>query len=320
MMTARLVEALEGRPRKMLFLADKSRIDGDGETSPWKSLEQTLRFQNIELSAINLSGLREIPKDAEGIALVAPKYDLTDAEQAVLEKYWNSPKAAMLVLLKPGDTPPKLRSFLRSYGVTPRKDRIIEKQGDRTISSQTRGIFTYGVNFTKDLAGQANVFEGASSSLEVREGAEDLLNRKVMPVGLVQVADGFWGETKFGDGKETYDEKEDSPGPLYLAAGVTRGAENDDRYAADVSRMLVMSTVDFLDPDRQRAENIDFLASGVNWLVGRQSLAGIGPRSLGTSKLPLLDVQVSFINRVNLFFLPAALLLIGAFVWSSRRA
>jgi len=320
MMTARLVEALEGRPRKMLFLADKSRIDGDGEKSPWKSLEQTLRFQNIELSAINLSGLREIPKDAEGIALVAPKYDLTDAEQAVLEKYWNSPKAAVLVLLKPGDTPPKLRSFLRSYGVTPRKDRIIEKQGDRTISSQTRGIFTYGVDFTKDLAGQANVFEGASSSLEVREGAEDLLNRKVMPVGLVQVADGFWGETNFGDGKETYDEKEDSPGPLFLAAGVTRGAENDDRYAADVSRMLVMSTVDFLDPDRQRAENIDFLASGVNWLVGRQSLAGIGPRSLGTYKLPLLDVQVSFINRVNLFFLPAALLLIGAFVWSSRRA
>jgi hypothetical protein len=28
---------------------------------------------------------------------------------------------------------------------------------------------------------------------------------------------------------------------------------------------------------------------------------------------------VGFINRVNLFFLPAFLLIIGAFVWSSRR-
>jgi hypothetical protein len=57
----------------------------------------------------------------------------------------------------------------------------------------------------------------------------------------------------------------------------------------------------------------------VNWLIGRESLAGIGPRPLGTYKLPLLDAQVSFINRVNLFFLPALLVLIGGFVWSSRR-
>ena len=107
---------------------------------------------------------------------------------------------------------------------------------------------------------------------------------------------------------------------LFLAAGVTRGAANDDRFAADTSRMVVVSNTDFLDPSRQRAENIDFLASSVNWLVGRQSLAGIGPRSLGIYKLPILDAQVSFINRVNLFFLPALFILIGGFVWSSRRA
>ena len=83
--------------------------------------------------------------------------------------------------------------------------------------------------------------------------------------------------------------------------------------------MIVISNTDFLDPRHQRAENLDFLASGVNWLVGREALAGIGPRTLGTYKLPLLDAQVSFINRVNLFFMPAFLLLVGAFVWSSRR-
>jgi hypothetical protein len=54
--------------------------------------------------------------------------------------------------------------------------------------------------------------------------------------------------------------------------------------------------------------------------VGRETLAGLGPRSLGTYKLPILDAQVSFINRANLFFLPGLFLLIGAFVWSSRRA
>ena len=222
-------------------------------------------------------------------------------------------------LLKPGETPAKLRTFLRANGITPRRDRVITMT-DKRIDTTARAFFTAGVEFTKDFAGQATVFEGASSSLEVREGAEDLMNKQINPIGLIQAAPGFWGETKFGEKDTTFDEKEDTPAPIYLAACVTRGAASDDRFSADTSRMVVMSNTDFLDPGQQRAENVDFLASSVNWLMNRQALAGIGPRSLGTYKMPLLDAQVSFINRVNLFFLPAFLIVIGAFVWVSRRA
>lgn len=318
-LTARLVESIEGRARKMVFLSDKSRLEADGENSPLAALNKTLLFQNVELSGINLSGLTEIPAHAEGVALIAPKYDLSDSELAVLEAYWNRPRAALLVILKAGETPPKLRTFLRANGITPRKDRVISL-ADKRIDSTARGIFTYGVDFTKDLAGQTTVFEGASSSLEVREGAEDLMNRQINPIGLIQAAEGFWGETKFGEKSVSFDETQDHKAPLFLAACVTRGAASDDRFAAETSRMVVISNTDFLEPSQQRAENIDFLASSVNWLMDRQSLAGIGPRSLGTYKLPILDAQVSFINRVNLFFLPTFLILTGAFIWSSRRA
>lgn len=319
-MTARLVEALEGRARKMYFIADKSRIEAEGEKSPLKFLQDLLLLQNVELRGINIANVDEIPADAEGLALIAPKYDLTDKELAVLDKYWNRPRAAMLMLLKPGDTPPKLRTFLRGYGVTPRRDRVISMQ-DKSINSVARGVFTYGVDFTKDLALQGVIFEGATSSLEVREGADDLMNRQINPVGLIQAAEGFWGETKFGEKNTAFDENEDTKASsLFYAASITRGAANNDKFAAETSRMIVISNTDFLDPDRQHEENVDFLASSVNWLMDRQSLAGIGPRSLGTYKLPLLEAQVSFINRVNLFFLPALLAVIGGFIWSSRRA
>lgn len=317
-LTARLVESIEGKPRKMALLADKSRIDDNDGSSPRKSLEATLRFQNVELTELHLAGLADIPDDVAGIVLAAPKYDLTDDELAVLERYWNKPRAAILTLIDSGDAPPKLRAFLRGNGVTPRKDRVIAREKDALVTS-ARGIFTKGIDFTRDLAGQATEFGGASSSLDVREGAGDLINRRIYPMGLIAVSPGFWGETKFGQGNEAFDEKEDHQAPLHLAACVTRGAESDDRFAASTSRMVVISNTDFLEPKNQSAENLDFLASSINWLVGRESLAGIGPRSLGTYKLPILDAQVSFINRVNLFFLPAALMLIGAFVWSSRR-
>ncbi len=318
-LTARLVEALEGRAKKMYFLADQSQLASVEADSPLASLRDLLRFQNVELSGIALAGLAEIPEDAEGLAIVAPKYDLNDAEVAVLERYWNRPKSAMLVLLKAGDVPAKLRTFLRGNGVTPRRDRLIAMT-DKQLETNARGVFTPGVDFTKDFSLQSTTFEGASSSLEVREGAEDLMHRQIAPVGLILAAPGFWGETKFGEKSVTFDEAEDNKPPLYLAAAVTRGSASDDRFAALTSRMVVISNTDFLDTDRQRAENVDFLASSVNWLVNRQSLAGLGPRSLGTYKLPILDAQVSFINRVNLFFLPAFMALMGAFIWATRRA
>jgi hypothetical protein len=319
-LTARLVESIEGRSRKMLFLADKSRLDAEGENSPLASLDHTLQFQNVEMTGITLSGLSEIPADAEGIALVAPKYDFTDEEIAVLERYWNRPRAAILVLLKAGDAPPKLRAFLRGNGITPRRDRVMTVTDKKRIDTTARGFFTSGVPFTQDLAGQATAFEGASSSLEVREGAEDLMTRQINPIGLIQAAPEFWGETKFGGKEIAFDETEDHKDSLFLAASVSRGAASDDRFAAETSRMVVISSTDFLESKQQRAENIDFLASSVNWLMDRQALSGIGPRSLGTYKLPILDAQVSFINRVNLFFLPGFLILIGGFIWSSRRA
>lgn len=318
MLTASLVAAIEGRPRVMALLADKSRMEAREGPSPRKSLEDMLRFQNVALGEIHLSGIREIPPDVSGVVLAAPRHDLTDDEMAILERYWNRPRAAILVMIDSGGAPPKLRAFLRANGVTPRGDRVIAREKNALVTA-ARGVFTKGIGFTRDLAGQTTEFGGASSSLDVREGADDLLNRRIQPMGLIQVPAGFWGETKFGQGGEVFDEVEDYGPPLFLAASVTRGTESDDRFAAGSSRMIVVSNTDFLDPQHHRAENLDFLASSVNWLVGRESLAGIGPRSLGTYKLPLLDAQVSFINRINLFFLPAFFVLIGAFVWSSRR-
>ena len=325
LLTARLVESIEGKPKTLLFLADKSRVDADGEDSPWNNLSTILRYQNIQLKPANLAGLLEIPADVNGVALIAPKYDFTDEEIRTLEAYWKTPKSAVLILLESGECPPKLKTFLRSNGVTPRNDRIITKDATRVITT-ARGNFTSGISFLKDLEGQSAVFEGASSSIDVRENADDLMVRKVSPMPLVQVMQGYWGESDFGkitadnDAGETFDSTRDNAAPLYLAAAVTRGAANDDRFAAETSRMVLIANTDFLQSNRQRAENMDFLAASSNWLVMRESLVGILPRTIGTYKLPLLQAQVTFINRLNIIFAPLAFLLIGGLVYSSRRS
>lgn len=318
--TARLVEAIEGTPKTMGIVLDKCSFGANMEHPALKSLAEKLRLQNIALMPVQLAGLSEIPANLSGLVIVSPKYDFTDQEIKTLEDYWTRPRAAILALLSDGPTPPKLRVFLRANGVTPRAGRVLTRVDEHTLDTNARGVFSQGISFTADLADQSTTFGGASSSLDIREADNDLINQRIFPMPLIRIDPAFWGENSFGKGNETFDEREDDAQPLFLAASVIRGSEADDRFAADSARMVIVANTDFLDERYFRPENFDFLASAANWLIGRDDLAGITPRVLGAYMLPVLQAQVTFINRINLIFIPAALLLIGTFIWNARRA
>lgn len=318
--TTGIVSALEGKPRKIYLLADKSGFSNEGADSPLTNFEATLLSQNALTLRARISGIDRIPDDVSAVAIVNPTYDFTPQELEVLTEYWERPKSSLLVTLGAADTPPRLRAFLRNVGITPRKDRIISKKGDQVVTNVRAG-FTAGMEFTRDFANKTTIFEGATSSLEVREkDNEDLTSKGIRPYVLIETGNDFWGETKFSTAKPAFDPREDNPGPLSIAGAVIRGAATRDDLSERISRMVVVANSDFLAPKYFSDINRDFLASSVNWLIGREELAGSGPRTLGSYKLPLLDSQVSFINRVNLFFLPAFGALIAALVWSSRRA
>ncbi|QJE94459.1 DUF7088 domain-containing protein [Luteolibacter luteus] len=317
--TTGLVAAIEGQPRKVYLFTDKTGYTVDTVDSPLSTFEGILLSQNALTVRAPISGLDRIPDDAAAVAIINPAYDFTPQELEVLGEYWNRPKSGVLVTLGQ-ETPPRLRAFLRNLGITPGRDRVITAKGDQIIST-VRGTFKGGMEFTKDFWDKVATFEGATNSLEIRDSDnEDLLNRKIMPYTLLETGPEFWGETRFGAATPAFDPREDNPGPSRLAGAVIRGGATRDDVGDSVSKMVVISNSDFLSPKYLTDINRNFMASSANWLIGREELTGFGPRTLGTYKLPLLDSQVSFINRVNLFFLPGFAFLIGLIVWSSRRA
>jgi hypothetical protein len=329
LITSSILGALEGTPRRIYFLADKSQLQDSSVGTPWATLSDTLRRQNVQLTPIRISDLDTIPADAEGLALVAPRYDLDEREMGVLREYWRRPRAALLVILDPFYRPERLRAFLREHGVTPRDDRILTKR-DGPTSAQVLANFTYGAQLNRintDLTGRPTVFEGGTSSLEVREGAEDLLNRRIFPIALIQTSAEHWGETRFTEENPSFTPGEDhgnpakgANSPLTIGAAVIRGNSTSEDTAELTSRMVVLSNSSFLHPQRLRAEQVDFLHNSSNWLLGREDLIGIGPQPLARHKLNLIPSQVSFINRLNLFIIPGALLLVGLAIWNIRRA
>lgn len=312
-----ILGAIEGTPRIIYFAKDKSNLESKDGKPAWQVLEAMLWQQNIKLKELTLA--EGIPSDAAGFALIAPQYDLDDRELKLLTDYWDRPQSSILVTLDPKVRLDNLRIFLRNYGITPRNDRVITVQSKQTLSN-TRAIFTRGPKINLDLGGKSTVFEGSTCSLEVRENDDQLTNRRIVPLALIQAAAGWWGETRYKEEYPTLNTEEDTSGKIYIAAAVLRGRATDDATKNLISKMVVIANTDFLASNNTRPEQADFVKSSMHWLMGREELIGIGPRRLTRHKITLLDSHSTFINQLLLIFLPAIAVLTALIVWNMRRA
>jgi len=319
MLSSSILGAIEGHPRKIYFATDKSNLEAKDGNPAWHVLANMLWQQNIQLTPIRLTDIDRIPDDAEGIALIAPQYDLDDREIKIVTEYWDRPQSSIFVTLDPNVRLNNLRIFLRNYGITPRNDRVITVQSKQTLSN-VRALFTRGPDINLDLGGKSTVFDGSTCSLEVRENDDQLTNRRIIPLALIQAADGWWGETRYNEESLTYNKEEDTSGKIYIAAAVIRGKATDDATKNSISKMVVLGNTDFLASNNTRPEQADFVKSSVNWLMGREELIGVGPRKLYRHKITLLDSHSTFINQIVLIFLPVLAIFIALVVWNIRRA
>lgn len=319
MLTSNLISSIEGSPRKIYLAADKMNLNANDGEPAWIIFARILLEQNIELCPVRLAEIDAIPEDAEGFALIGPSYDLNERELKILTDYWDRQQSALFITLDPTAELDNLRIFLRSYGVTPRNDRIISVKNGQTLSN-VESIFSRGSEINLELGGKSTVFEGVSCSFEVRENDDRLLNKRIQPIALAQAASGWWGETRFDSQNPVWNPEEDYAEPLYLSAAVLRGQATSDETASLVSKMVVIGNTDFLATRKTRPEQVDFIKSSVNWLIGREELIGIGPKKLYRHKMTILPAHNAFITKVVLIFVPAVALLISLIVWNTRRA
>ena len=321
LLSSMLQSAIEGKPRIMYLVEDKSDLEVTAAGSPLQVISEALQKQNIYLLPLKISQVDRIPENAEGLVIVAPEYDFEPKEIEVLESYWKRPSSAIIAYLNPTTRPVNLRAFLRKNGVTPRDDRIIRTRNGRT-ENQVLATFTVGAGLgvNGSLEMKSVPFEGRVGSLEVREGAEDLVANRIQAYSLIETAPDFWGETDYKKANPKYDDDSDYSGPLSIGAAVIRGNANSDNTAPNISKMIILSTSDFLDPARLGNEQLDFVKNSTYWLLGREELMGIGPRSLQRRKLNLIKDDIKFLSNIVLFFIPVGLFLVAMFVWNIRRA
>lgn len=320
--TEGLIGAVEGQPRYMYLVIDKSRLgreDRNDPTSLFATVDKLAREMNIQLVGIRISETQKIPEDAAGVMLIGPQYDLEPKEMEVLREYWGRSASSLFVMFDAAAGPlPNMFRFVREHGVYPRNDRILKLVPNQVIY-ETNAIFSPGSSFTQSFWNSSTLLEGQSSSLKVDEEDESLSIRRITAFPLLEAGSGYYGETKYDVPKPSYDTKEDYVGNLAIAAGVEQGS-NDLNRARQTKRMTIITNMDMLSPQKVRYDQRDFLKSCLFWITDREELAGVGTRIDNTVKMSWDELTKQYIELCIVILLPLLALLIAFFLWRSRRA
>jgi len=285
--------------------------------------------QDAHVRTLGLTGLADVPDDAAALVSIRPAIDFTQREIELIEKWWTTKKdAALLLLLDPEADMPRLDGFLARHGVRPRQDRVLKvlttAQGTRK-ELEVPAAFNPLSPITAPLGGTAITFPEQSKTLRIEEDNRILRAGALEVTPLAFASSDFWGESRPEDPAPRRDPADTgAPDPLILAASIERGAQQDQRLSATVSRLVVAGNAALIDPDREstRANPVayDFVSSSLSWLLNREELIGIASRRLPGYHLDLAPGQTAKILGLCLGLLPAAVLTLLLAVWSARRS
>ncbi len=301
-------------------------VTGHGEPTfdheAYSGLKTFIQRQNITISPLSLAEADAIPDDARFVVINGPKYDFSDREIAQLNAYWQR-KGRLFIFLEPGAPTPKLNAFVEKLGITPRNDRVLQTvplgQQLTGIRKEITGEFVPGSPITRRLANVNAIFLGVTQSLMPDPDRVKTANIRLQP--LIQASKGFWGEKSYDvdtPGGVFFDGKEDLARP-FVAMSAEQGAASDERVQVDTSRLIVVGNTAFLTNEAMTAADLDFVLSGFNWLMARESLIGIAPKDVRNFSLNLSPSQLSTLATITMGVIPGLAALVGLFSWFKRR-
>ena len=321
-LTSALVSLMEGGRRKFYLITGKGARPEASESDLLAALTDLGKQQNFDVKPLNLGEITTLPADTNGLLLIGAKYDLSEREATMLQGYWAQKRATMLVMLEPESSTPRLDALLKANGVSPRDDRVLfaERTGAGVSKEfSVEAAFSKESPITKALRDVTTKFSGQTVSLALLTDESTLREASLQITPLISAAQRFWGESSYLDELPILGEG-DTPAPVQLAASVERGGVQDQTMRVDSARLVVVGNASLLDKNTRIAENQDFLAASINWMLNRERLIGITAKQKRQYRINLSDHQRDLIFWITTLCAPALVMMFGISVWAKRRA
>ncbi len=305
-----------------------------------RTLKEVLKRENVTTADTSLlSG--KVPQDADVLAILGPTAPFAENEIEVLGS-WLDGGGRLVICLDPliardgTMKTTRLEPLLEAHGVQVQNDLVIDPSRRLPFFDLSA---VYLTDFTPHPITQG--LEGVAVLFPVTRSLKSLSGPHWTARGLVKTSAKGWGETNLEQllrGTPVTKDDEDVAGPVDVAVVVEakekEDAAKDETPAGDEAskkdaeangnhtgfRLVAFGDSDFLtDGQIENAGNLTLALNVFNWLAHREEALGIPPRAVEHVSLFLSKQQLNTILLITLLLMPAAVIVIGIFVWRRRR-
>ncbi len=261
---------------------------------------------NITAEPIELVSLSEIT-NCDVLVIAGPTRKFLPNEVNLIRNYLNNGGRAM-VMLDP-EVKSGLAPLLKEYNIKIGDDIVVDPE--RQIPSLSPIQLVVGLYADHPITQKLKtftIFPIARSVSIINE------KNKVYKARELAVTSGRgWGETDTDSEKFKFDLKTDNEGPMSVAVIV----ENKKTGM----RLATFGDSDFAtNRDLSKGANKDFFLNTMNWLVKREILISIGPKTIAEMKrLNFNAFQLKMITLVVIVAVPLASVVVGFIVYLRRK-
>lgn len=267
---------------------------------------QQLRVNGFVHQPINFAIDRDIAPNADVLLIASPQTDLLPGEVDKLLNYIDN--GGNLLWLVDQESLRGLLPLAEKLHLTLTPGVVVDPQAKGLKAPET---FALGA-----IYGQHPII-GTFNYITVFPFARQILineNEEWHSVGLVEVAPEGWIETGDLNAAASFDLAVDVPGPVGVAAALTRMVQDREQ------RIVVVGSGHFLaNTYLGNGSNLDFGINLINWLVGDEGLIVIQSRPTLDNNLVFSEMQLTMLAVISFVILPALLLIGGVVIWWRRR-
>ncbi len=296
----------------------------------YSDIARSMRLDNIDVRSISLTERNGVPADCDVLVVAGPTKLFHRSEIATIRAYLDAKRNLMLLLHagKPTGLEPLMAE---EWGLFLPREKVVEKTlmlriGEDTVvtlpgTGDELYVRRYGLHeITAGLNNVTMAMYLPRSVVPVAAPGTTARNRADVPIVsiLASSSDNGWAETDFDEEPPRFDEGVDRRGPVGVAAAIEKGRVPGVNIGLAFSRIVVVGDSDFVANGRMSGGNEDFFLSSVNWLLERETLMAIGPKSYEHILLQMDDRQVRWLFLMLAIAMPGMVVVLGLVVWFRR--
>jgi hypothetical protein len=304
--------------RKLLYVAAGT---GEGnfarsDDAGFSGYRAALETEGYRVRPLPTAILPEIPEDADGVMIIAPRRRMTAAARAGLRSYLNQRGGRLIAFLEPGSNS-GLAEILAEFGLTS-PDAIVVDPSSGSVDGDPPGLNPIASAYakhpvTRELNANRMTFFRHTRSFELRKPRpDDRLAATVYSSGDAWLH----SDTSQRNDRTPPERPPDVSGdyrPLVVAGEYERNGQQ--------TRIVAFGDSSFASNRYLRAlYNLDLAMNAVHWALEREPEISIRPKSGGLLQFPIpIQSALSALYGMGLL-VPQLIVLTGTWVWLRRRA